>query len=381
MRIYVAATRQNDGKTIMALGLLSAMKEHFENVGYIKPVGQQVKLIDGQHIDKDASLMVEVFKISQEPKDLSPIAIPSGFTEDYIMRGDPEKLKRKILQSYLRASHGRDFMVIEGTGHAGVGSVLDLSNAEVAKLLNAPVLIVTIGGIGRPIDEIMLNKALFDKVGVKLIGVVINKVMPEKYDRIKSITTAGFRKKGVDVLGFIPFCPTLSSPTIRQLLEDINGELLCGEKGLDQSVQRIMVGAMTPHVALEYFRGEELLITPGDREDLILAAMSGCVLGVSKAYCVKGIILTGGIKPNKVILKLVRRANIPIILVQENTYETAQRLNNLIVKIRPEDKDKIEEATCLIKKYVDIKEIIKRVKEYENSLKEYDKVNLLYNKK
>jgi len=380
MRIYVAATRQNDGKTIMALGLLSAMKEHFENVGYIKPVGQQVKLIDGQHIDKDASLMVEVFKISQEPKDLSPIAIPSGFTEDYIMRGDPEKLRRKILQSYLRASHGRDFMVIEGTGHAGVGSVLDLSNAEVAKLLNAPVLIVTIGGIGRPIDEIMLNKALFDKVGVKLIGVVINKVVPEKYDRIKSITSAGFRKKGVDVLGFIPFCPTLSSPTIRQLLEDINGELLCGEKGLDQSVQRIMVGAMTPHVALEYFRGEELLITPGDREDLILAAMSGCVLGISKAYCVKGIILTGGIRPNRVILKLVRRSNIPIILVKENTYETAQRLNNLIVKIRPEDKDKIEEATALIKKYVDIKEIIRRVKEYENSSKEYDKVNLLYKK-
>lgn len=381
MRIYVAATRQNDGKTIMALGLLSAMKEHFENVGYIKPVGQQVKLIDGQHIDKDASLMVEVFKISQEPKDLSPIAIPSGFTEDYIMRGDPEKLRRKILQSYLRASHGRDFMVIEGTGHAGVGSVLDLSNAEVAKLLNAPVLIVTIGGIGRPIDEIMLNKALFDKVGVKLIGVVINKVVPDKYERIKSITTAGFRKKGVDVLGFIPFCPALSSPTIRQLLEDINGELLCGEKGLDQSVHRIMVGAMTPHVALEYFRGEELLITPGDREDLILAAMSGCVLGISKAYCVKGIILTGGIRPNRVILKLVRRSNIPIILVKENTYETAQRLNNLIVKIRPEDKDKIEEATCLIKKYVDIKEIIKRVKEYENSSKEYDKLNLLYKNK
>jgi BioD-like phosphotransacetylase family protein len=376
MRIYVAATRQNDGKTIMALGLLSAMKEHFKNVGYIKPVGQQVKLIDGQHIDKDASLMVDVFKISQEPKDLSPIAIPSGFTEDYIMRGDPEKLRRKILQSYLRASHGRDFMVIEGTGHAGVGSVLDLSNAEVAKLLNAPVLIVTIGGIGRPIDEIMLNKALFDKVGVKLIGVVINKVMPEKYDKIKSITTVGFKKKGVDVLGFIPFCPTLSSPTIRQLLEDINGELLCGEKGLDQSVQRILVGAMTPHVALEYFRGEELLITPGDREDLILTAMSGCVLGVSKAYCVKGIILTGGIKPNKVILKLVRRANIPIILVQENTYETAQRLNNLIVKIRPEDKDKIEKATTIIKQYVDIEKIIKRVKEYEESLKEYEKVNV-----
>ncbi len=378
MRIYVAATRQNDGKTIMALGLLSAMKERFENVGYIKPVGQQVKLIDGQHIDKDASLMVEVFKIAQEPKDLSPIAIPSGFTEDYILRGNPDNLRRKILQSFLRASHGCDFMIIEGTGHAGVGSVLDLSNAEVAKLLNAPVIIVTIGGIGRPIDEITLNKALFDKLDVQVLGAVINKVIPEKYEKTKSIVTAGLHKKGVDVLGVLPFSPSLSSPTIRQLLEDSKGELLCGEQGLDQSVQKIVVGAMTPHVALEYFKGEELLITPGDREDLILAAMSGCVIGGSKVFGVRGIILTGGIRPNRVILKLVKRTNIPIILVRENTYETAQKLNNLIVKIRPEDKDKIQEATVLIKRYVDIEKIIKRVKEHEDSLSLKGGVNLLY---
>jgi BioD-like phosphotransacetylase family protein len=366
MRLYVAATRQNDGKTITALGLLSAIGEHFSNVGYIKPVGQQVKLIDGENIDKDANLMNEVFQIGGNLPDMSPVAIPRGFTEDYILHGNPEQLRRKIQQSYLRASHGKELMVIEGTGHAGVGSVIDLSNADVAKLLNAPVVLVTCGGIGRPIDEVMLNKALFDAAGTKLLGVIVNKVIQEKFDKINDLVRKGFQKHGIEVLGVVPYNPKLASPTIRQLLEDIRGDLLCGEKGLDQSVSKILVGAMPPHSALDYFHGDELLITPGNREDLILAAMSGCVIGISKAYCVKGIILTGGIMPNKTILKLVRRTNIPIILVNENTYETAQKLNNLIVKIRPEDTEKIREATALIKKYTDVKGIIDRVKEYES---------------
>lgn len=195
MRVYVAATRQNDGKTITALGLLSAMREHFKSVGYIKPVGQQVALIDGYNVDKDATLMVDVFHIEHQPRDLSPIAIPRGFTEDYILRGDPNKLRRNIQQAYLRASHNHDFMVIEGTGHAGVGSVLDLSNADVAQLLDAPVVLVTGGGIGRPIDEIMLNKALFDSHKVNVIGVVINKVIKEKYKKIKEIVSSGLKKK------------------------------------------------------------------------------------------------------------------------------------------------------------------------------------------
>ena len=83
----------------------------------------------------------------------------------------------------------KDFVIIEGTGHAGVGSVFDLSNATVAKLLQSKVIIVSRGGIGRPIDEISLNLALFEKQGVEVIGAIINKVVPEKMEMLKEYAT------------------------------------------------------------------------------------------------------------------------------------------------------------------------------------------------
>ncbi len=360
MRIYIAATRQNDGKTVASLGLLHTIMSKGRKVGYIKPVGQKVEEIGGYNIDKDAKLINDVFNIGKNLIDLSPIAVPRGFTEDYILHGNPRTLRDKLLSSYKNASSGKDFMVIEGTGHAGVGSVFDLSNADVSSLLKAPVIIVTCGGIGRPIDEIVLNKALFDSKNVELLGVIVNKVNEEKYEKVNKFVRLGLKKKGIDVLGVVPFVPKLSSPTIRQLCEEIDGKLLCGTKRLDETVNKILVGAMPPHTAIEYFKDSDLLITPGNREDLILAAISGQISGISDEYRLKGIVLTGGIMPNDTVMKFVEKADIPVILVNTHTYETAKMLNNLIVKIKPSDTEKIKEAEEVIKEYVDVDMLLEK---------------------
>ncbi len=357
--VYVGATRQNDGKTTTVLGLLNAFQEHFPHVGYIKPVGQQISSVDGYHIDRDATLIEEIFHIGGELPDMSPIAVPRGFTENFILNGNVTTLNTKISDSYDRASRDKQFMVIDGTGHAGVGAVLDLPNAAVAKLLNAPVVIVTCGGIGRPIDEVMLNKAVFDSYGVPVIGVIVNKVIPEKYDRIEKYVRLGFERKGIDVLGVLPFCPMLSSPTISQLLEDSKGTLLCGEKNIDQTVSRIVVGAMPPHTALDHFKGEVLLITPGNRDDLILAAAS---VSNHEDYSIQGVILTDGLQPHKTVLDILCRSEIPVILVVNDTFSMAERITKLIIKIRASDRDKINMVKQLIKEYIDIETLIKKLR-------------------
>ncbi len=356
-KVYIAATRQNDGKTITCLGLIAAFMKRLPNVGYIKPVGQRYIEVNSHRIDEDSVLVKDVYHVEENIQDMSPVAVPRGFTEAYIENPDRETLVRTITDAFGRVSQGKDMVLIEGTGHAGVGSVFDMSNGDVARLLGAKVIIVSSGGIGRPIDEIMLNKAMFDQVGVEVLGVIINKVQAEKYDKVNSAVRKGLARKGLEVLGVMPYRPVLSNPTIEQLMQDMDGELLSGRPGLSNTVSRMVIGAMPPHEALNYFSRDALLITPGTREDIILAAMSSCVVGVGKNHCVSGIVLTGGTAPHHNVMDLIRRTSIPVILVEDDTFSVATRIDKLIVKIRSGDTEKIKATEQLIEEFVNIKRI------------------------
>lgn len=361
-KIFIAATRQNDGKTTVSLGLIHAFKKRLKKVGFIKPIGQRYIIEQGYKADEDSVLIEKVCGMRCRLKDMSPVAIDRGFTEKYIKKGDSKKLIEDIRSSFDRISKGKELMVIEGTGHAGVGSVFDLSNAKVASLLEAKVILVTSGGIGRPIDEIELNRALFEKEGVEVIGVIVNKVLPAKYNKVKRSIKLGFKRKGIDVLGIIPYAPLLSMPKIQNILEETDIELISKKTGMRNKVQNILVGAMEPHDALDYIENGSLLITPGDREDMLMTLLSAHLLKKPKRdISISGIILTGGIVPNKKIMMLIENANIPVLLSRQHTYMAASQIHDLAIKIRPEDKDKARIATRLIEKYVDIRAILKNI--------------------
>jgi len=356
-KLYVAATRQNDGKTIVSLGLLKAFFNRNKKIGYMKPVGQQYRLIEGKKIDKDVVLMKEIFDFKDKSQHMSPIAIPRGFTEKYILRGKQEDLIEKVQNAYNNLKVNKEFFLIEGTGHAGVGAVFDMSNSVVSKLLGAKVIIVSPGGIGRAIDEIMLNKSKFDKDDVEVLGVIINKVLPEKYEKVSKLVRKGLARKNIEVFGVIPHDNVLSNPSVAELLDDLKGELLSGKGGLHNIVGKFIIGDMLPHEALDYFTGHTLLIIPGNREDLILTALSGHILGKSIDPSISAIIFTCGIRPHRKIMDLLKRSNIPLILVKEDSFAVASEINNLIFKLRSEDKSKISKIETLIEKYVDIDRI------------------------
>src|SRR4030095_16597116 len=181
-RLFVAATQQNDGKTTTALGLFAALRKRLGRIGFIKPVGQRFVEVEGQRIDEDSVLIDQTFGVQTPLETRSPIAVEPDVTRKYIENQNNEFLVRRIQNSFDRAAWEKDFVIVEGTGHAGVGSVFDLSNARVASLLESRVVLVVKGGIGRSIDEIALNKALFDKEGVEVVGVIINKLLPDKYE-------------------------------------------------------------------------------------------------------------------------------------------------------------------------------------------------------
>lgn len=363
-KIFIAATHQNDGKTTVALGLIFNLKERFKKVGFIKPIGQRYLQEEGVKVDEDSVLVEKILKscgVRCGLKDTSPIAVEKGFTENYISNPQKKVIERQITQAFGRVGKDRDIVIIEGTGHAGVGSVFDHSNARVAKMLKSRVIIVSSGGIGRPIDEIALNKALFDKEGVRLAGVIINKVLPDKFDKVSALVRKGLKRLGVDVLGVVPYNKVLDSCTVRQIVEETNFKLLSGQDFLNKRINRIIVGAMQVADAIKFFKDEMLIITPGDREDIVSAVVEASSKDPKAGLKVSGVVLTGGFMPNDAIMKRLSNAQIPVIYSEKETYLVASQIRDINIKIDPQDKEKIDIVSQMAEKYLETEKIMEHV--------------------
>ena len=256
-------------KTTTSVGLFAALQQRFPRMGFIKPVGQRFVEIEGAKIDEDTVLINETYHPRTPLKAMSPIAVEPDFTRRYLSGGITHQLHDRVRTAFDIAAWEKDFVIIEGTGHAGVGSVFDLSNATVAKLLQSKVIIVSRAGIGRPIDEISLNLALFEKMGVEVIGAIINKVVPEKMAMLKEYATLGLAKLGLPLLGMIRCTRKLYKPTVNQACLSLRGEFIAGAQHKRRRIARIGVGAMSCRNAERLLQAGTLIITPGDREDLI----------------------------------------------------------------------------------------------------------------
>jgi hypothetical protein len=355
-RVFIAATRQNDGKTTTSLGLLAALQKFHPRIGYIKPVGQRFVEIAEQKIDEDTVLMDQVYKLNCPLVDMSPIAVEPDFTRRYLEAANYDALLRKIQKAFDRVAWEKDFVLCEGSGHAGVGSVFDLSNARVAKILGAKVVIVSGGGIGKPIDEVSLNQALFEKEGVEIIGVILNKVTQDKIDYVTDFARRGLKRKGLELLGVVPHRRILSSPTMQLICEELRAERLNSPDGMNNMVEDVVVGAMGVHNTMSFFKRGVLIITPGDREDIILAAAT-TQLGKGKEG-LAGIVLSGDLKPNPNVLKVIRDMPFPVLFANESSYQVASKVHDLIVKTRPTDLEKIAVIRDLISEHVDVKKIL-----------------------
>ncbi|MCZ6675051.1 MAG: AAA family ATPase [Verrucomicrobia bacterium] len=358
-RIFVAATRMNDGKTTTCLGLFASLLTKFSRVGFIKPIGQRFLKVHGHDIDEDSFLLDSIYDVSTPIAAMSPIAVDSTFTRRYIQ--DPKKGLEKIIHdisfAFDRAAWEKDCILIEGTGHAGVGSVFDLSNARVAKLLDAKVIIVAQGGIGRPIDEIALNKALFDQEGLEVVGAILNKVEEDKLEMVKEYAGKGLERHGVPLLGVLPNKKVLSEPNLSQIAKEIKGTWINGQlHGMKQRITRVVIGAMTAKHIIDYLSPGTLIITPGDREDILLWAIASA--GLSGSRSIAGIILTRDLKPHPKILDMLSETDIPVINVEKDSYEVASLINKMTVKTEPSDLDKIPVIKEMVMENVDVSRII-----------------------
>ena len=385
-QLYLAATGQNRGKTTASLGLFDGFLRAGLRTAFMKPVGQRTVMDHGQPADEDAVLMHEIFPLAADYGAMSPVHIPRGFTKKYIAGEIMEDLGARIVaaRDTFRADH--DILLIEGTGHAGVGAVIGLSNAVVAAMLGAPAIIVSEGGVGRPIDEIILNASHFAAHGVPIAGAIVNKVDLDSQPGIEQVLERGLALNGIRLLGVLPVRPILSNPTLQMILEGVHGETIHAGPDLDRVIDGVAIGAMEPRHMLERVGAGTLVIVPGDREDVILTLTTAHLTrrfrlaGSTEAARIAqiaaeatnertanveghegaaiGLVLTGGYRPRDAVLAAIRQADLFTTIVPEDTYVVASEIHDLLVKTHPADVEKIALIKQLVAEHLDIDAIL-----------------------
>jgi BioD-like phosphotransacetylase family protein len=354
--LYLAATGQNRGKTTASLGLLDLFLGEGLRTGFMKPVGQRT-IVDetGVPADEDAVLVKAVYGLPEPMTVMSPVHIPRGFTKAYIAGEVVEDLGARIAAAHATFVDEKDVLLIEGTGHAGVGAVIGLSNAAVAARLGAPAVIVSEGGVGRPIDEIVLNVSHFAAHGVPVAGAVVNKVNVDTQPGIAAILEKGLARHGIPLLGVIPYRPILSNPSLAMIVEGTRAELLLPGPDLDLVIGGISVAAMEPHHVLQHVVGRRIVIVAGDREDVIVAlarahraeARRPAVMRGEVEPATVGFVLSG-YRPRPAVVDEIRRADLFACFLDEDTYQVASDVHDLLVKTHAADVGKIEMIKSIV---------------------------------
>jgi hypothetical protein len=287
---------------------------------------------------------------------MSPVTLPRHFTTDFVMGRVHPDLVAAVRDADERVARDKDVVLVEGTGHAGVGAVVGLSNAVVAAMLNAPVIIVSEGGVGRPIDEIVLNQALFERHGVRVLGAVVNKVNVADHPDLPAVLARGLDQHGVPLLGCIPFSEQLANPSLELVSMHLDGELLAGEARPGRTIGQVAIGAMRAEHAVPFLRDRTLLITPGDRDDMLAAALEAnrAAAAERRSPRVAGLVLTGGFRPAASQLEELRAAGLFTLLVEGDTYSAAQDVHDILVKTHAGDTDKIATIIDLVGRALDV---------------------------
>lgn len=360
--IYIATSDQNSGKSIITLGLMSILIGKTAKVGYFRPIIED--FVDGE-VDNHIETVLSYFNLDIKFEDA--YAITKSKLIKKKNKGKIGEVLDLIIEKYKKLEENFDFVLVEGTSFTGEGTSIELDlNVLIAKNLGIPTIIVG-SGIGKTLEELLDSLYLvYDSFKVKeveVLSVFANKVQPEN---IELVTKSLQKSLPPNVLvNTIPLISSLNNPTMQEIVNELNAKVLFGESYLNNEIGHFSVGAMQLHNYLVHLDNNALVITPGDRSDIILGALQA---NESANYpTISGIILTGNIVPEESILKLIEglSAIVPIIAVDGGTYNITNRIGAIKSKIYANNTHKIETSITTFEKYVDNEALSQRLITFE----------------
>ncbi len=360
--VFIATTDQSSGKSLAALGLMNLLSGKIKKVAYFKPI---VKHLPNQSTNSHIDTITSFFGLPGRKEDMY------AFTREEVMKlrseGNESKIIDLVIAKYKKLEESNDFVIVEGTDFEGDGNTFEMElNVEISKNLGLPVILV-INGDKRTPDEIV-NYLLssingFVDKDVQVLASVINKVEPFQIDSLKQLCKHRLPKEVL--YSCIPFNKDLGNPTMKEITEAVGGNVLFGKHLSSNLVNKYIVGAMQLRNLLHRLEDNTLIVTPGDRGDIILAALQA---NISKNYPkVAGMLLTGGLLPEEPIVKLIEGLEtvFPIVWVTTGTFETVTKVSNTRSHIYADNLHKIEIAIAEFDKYVDTTSIESKILNYQ----------------
>ncbi len=348
--IFIGATGQNVGKTTLCLGIMANLRKRIGRVGFMKPVGQKHVSAEGNMaVDKDVVLFKEHFRLNQDYKDMSPVLFPKGFTREYL-DGQYEGMDfdGSIVKAFRNIEKDHDYVLVEGTGHIGVGSIIDLNNARVAKLLGLDVILISSGGIGRAFDDLALNRALLNAYGVKIRGVILNRVLQPKKEMVEDYISRALKRWDIPLIGCVPFNEFLSTASLKDFETLFKTELISGADYRYHHFEQTHFLAISAKIFKDSINNHQLVIVAASRDDVLwnIIDRQKKMLHDGIKFMI-GLILTGDIPPSDALVQKFKKLNIPVLYTSKRHYEAMQMIGSYIVKILNEDTDKVNRAIDL----------------------------------
>jgi BioD-like phosphotransacetylase family protein len=348
-KIFIAATGQNTGKTTISLSLIHLARRKYGRVGFIKAVGPKCQEFNGCVVDKDAALMARVFGLEEDIRLMSPVVLGRGSTKKFLDgRLTTAELEERLVTACREMERKYDFLVIEGAGHGGVGSVVGLNNARVASLCGAPAVMVSGGGIGSVIDSVLLNLPLYRAEGSAMKLLLVNRLLPEKRDESLDYLAKAFNRLALPVTGAFDYSPVLANPTLSHISRLLDCPLNGDPGSRNRIIHNIQLGAASSQRVIDLLAASTLLVTTSSRDELIVTLSSLYHIPAYRER-IAGLVIPGQTPISAITQQILDASGIPYIRILQPTAAAFSAITGHISKISPEDDEKID----LIRSYAE----------------------------
>jgi phosphate acetyltransferase len=352
-KVFIAATGQHCGKTTVSVSLMHLARQKYGRVGFIKPIGPKCVAFNGLTMDKDAALMAKIYGLEEDAPFMSPVVLGRGSTKQFLDgQIRPEQLLERLTRACAELEKKNDFLIIEGAGHGGVGSVVGLNNAQVARQLAAPVVMVAGGGIGNVIDSVQLNLALYRQEGADVRMILVNKLFADQRDCTLDYLRRAFQGRPQQIAGAFDYSPVLANPTLQSIARMLDCPLHGDPTARGRIVHNIQLGAASSQRVIDGLLESTLLITTSSRDELIVTASSLYQIPAFREK-LAGLVIPGYAPISAISQRILDDSRIPYVRVEMRTADAFTRLTDHVSKISAEDDEKLALITSLAESVID----------------------------